>query len=162
MLEPNEQKEIQSIIGQIYPEQAFTIQPFEVIVVVPTKTFLEKIMLLHEEFLKPIENIRHYRMSRHLYDIEKLMDHDYGKEAIKNKELFETLVQHRSKYTPLRGISYDLHTPQTINFIPPAEVTELWKKDYQAMQEFMIYGETLEFEELLKKLLTLKGVFNNL
>ena len=162
LLEPNEQKTIQSIIGQIYPEQAFTIQPFEVIVVVPTKTFLEKIMLLHEEFLKPIESIRHYRMSRHLYDIEKLMDHDYGKEAIKNKELFETLVQHRSKYTPIRGISYDLHTPQTINFIPPAEVTELWKKDYQAMQEFMIYGETLEFEELLKKLLTLKGVFNNL
>ena len=159
LLEPNEQKIIQSIIGQIYPEQAFTIQPFEVIVVVPTKTFLEKIMLLHEEFLKPIENIRHYRMSRHLYDIEKLMDHDYGKEAIKNKELFETLVQHRSKYTPIRGISYELHTPQTINFIPPAEVTELWKKDYQAMQEFMIYGETLEFEELIDKLKNLNEIF---
>ena len=159
LLEPNEQKTIQSIIGQIYPEQAFTIQQFEVIVVVPTKTFLEKIMLLHEEFLKPIENIRHYRMSRHLYDIEKLMDHDYGKEAIKNKELFETLVQHRSKYTPIRGISYELHTPQTINFIPPAEVTELWKKDYQAMQEFMIYGETLEFEELIDKLKNLNEIF---
>jgi hypothetical protein len=159
LLEPNEQKTIQSIIGQIYPEQVFTIQPFEVIVVVPTKTFLEKIMLLHEEFLKPIENIRYYRMSRHLYDIEKLMDHDYGKEAIKNKELFETLVQHRSKYTPIRGISYDLHTPQTINFIPPAEVTELWKKDYQAMQEFMIYGETLEFEELIGKLKNLNEIF---
>lgn len=159
LLEPNEQKTIQSIIGQIYPVQAFTIQPFEVIVVVPTKTFLEKIMLLHEEFLKPIENIRHYRMSRHLYDVEKLMDHDYGKEAIKNIELFETLVQHRSKYTPVRGISYDLHTPQTINFIPPAEVTELWKKDYQAMQEFMIYGETLEFEELIGKLKNLNEIF---
>ena len=159
LLEPNEQKIIQSIIGQIYPEQAFTIQPFEVIVVVPTKTFLEKIMLLHEEFLKPIENIRHYRMSRHLYDIEKLMDHDYGKEAIKNKELFETLVQHRSKYTPIRGISYDLHTPQTINFVPPAEVTELWKKDYQAMQEFMIYGDTMEFEELIDKLKNLNEIF---
>ena len=162
LLEPNEQKTIQSIIGQIYPEQAFTIQQFEVIVVVPTKTFLEKIMLLHEEFLKPIENIRHYRMSRHLYDIEKLMDHDYGKEAIKNKELFETLVQHRSKYTPIRGISYDLHTPQTINFIPPAEVTEFWKKDYQAMQEFMIYGETLEFEELIERLKELKIKFHKI
>ena len=162
LLEPNEQKTIQSIIGQIYPEQAFTIQPFEVIVVVPTKTFLEKIMLLHEEFLKPIESIRHYRMSRHLYDIEKLMDHDYGKEAIKNKELFETLVQHRSKYTPIRGISYELHTPQTINFIPPAEVTELWKKDYQAMQEFMIYGETLEFDNLIERLIDLKKRLKNL
>ena len=101
-------------------------------------------------------------MSRHLYDIEKLMDHDYGKEAIKNKKLFETLVQHRSKYTPIRGISYDLHTPQTINFIPPAEVTELWKKDYQAMQEFMIYGETLEFDNLIERLIDLKKRLKNL
>lgn len=116
-------------------------------------------MLLHEEFLKPTENIRHYRMSRHLYDVEKLMDHKYGKEAIKNKELFETLVQHRSKYTPIRGISYDLHTTQTINFIPPAEVMELWKKDYQAMQEFMIYGETLEFENLMTRMYELKERF---
>lgn len=156
LLEPNELRIIQSIIGQTYPEQAFTIQPFEVVVVLPAKTFLEKIMLLHEEFLKPIETIRHYRMSRHLYDIEKLMDHDYGKEAIENKELFETLVQHRGKYTPVRGISYDLHTPQTINFIPPAEVMELWKKDYQAMQEFMIYGETLEFDALILRMNELK------
>lgn len=161
LLEPNEQKTIQSIIGQIYPEQAFTIPPFEVVVVKPTKTFLEKIMLLHEEFLKPIENIRHYRMSRHLYDVEKLMDHEYGQEAIKDKELFETLVQHRSKYTPVRGISYDLHTKQTINFIPPAEVIQLWKKDYQAMQEFMIYGETLEFDNLLSRLQELKKRFQN-
>lgn len=99
-------------------------------------------------------------MSRHLYDIEKLMDHEYGQKAIKDKELFETLVQHRSKYTPVRGISYDLHTPQTINFIPPVEVMELWEKDYQAMKEFMIYGETLEFEKLSSRLEELKKRFN--
>lgn len=160
LLEPNEPKIVQSIIGQVYPQQAFTIEPFEVVVVVPTKTFLEKIMLLHEEFLKPIENIRHYRMSRHLYDIEKLMDHEYGQKAIKDKELFETLVKHRSKYTPVRGISYETHTQQTINFLPPLEVIEFWKKDYQAMQEFMIYGETLEFKKLLSRLEELKKRFN--
>ena len=65
-------------------------------------------------------------------------------------------------YTPVRGISYDLHTPQTINFIPPEEVTELWKKDYQAMQEFMIYGKTLEFEELIEKLIHLKNELGKL
>ncbi|NDP22684.1 MAG: nucleotidyl transferase AbiEii/AbiGii toxin family protein [Paludibacter sp.] len=162
LLEPNEQKTIHSIIGQMYPEQSFTIPPFEVVVVLPTKTFLEKIMLLHEEFLKPIENIRHLRLSRHLYDIEKLMDHQYGQEAIKDKELFETLVQHRSKYSPVRGISYDYHTPKTINFIPPPQIIELWKKDYQAMQEFMIYGETLEFDKLIERLKELKERFTKL
>lgn len=146
----------------MYPDQSFTIIPFEVVVVLPTKTFLEKIMLLHEEFLKPIEIIRHLRLSRHLYDIEKLMDHQYGQEAIKDKELFELLVQHRSKYSPLRGISYERHAPKTINFIPPPEVIELWKKDYQAMQEFMIYGETLEFDKLIGRLEELKERFKKL
>lgn len=39
LLEPNEQKTIQSILGQIYSEQTFAIQPFEVIVVYQLKPF---------------------------------------------------------------------------------------------------------------------------
>ena len=39
-------------------------------------TFLEKAFLLNEEF--QIEKPRSRRMSRHLYDLEKLMDTNYG------------------------------------------------------------------------------------
>jgi hypothetical protein len=53
-----------------------------------------------------------------------------------------------------------LHTPQTINFIPPIEVKELREKDYQAMQEFMIYGETLGFDALLLRMNGLKERIN--
>jgi hypothetical protein len=38
--------------------------------VMPTRTFLEKAFLLDEEFQK--DNPRHRRMSRHLYDLEKI------------------------------------------------------------------------------------------
>jgi hypothetical protein len=91
-------------------------------------------------------------MTRHLYDLERLMDHSYGNEAFKNKELFETIVEHRKKYTPLREISYDLHAPETLNIIPPYEVFSLWEQDYKTMQENMFYGESLDFEELMKRI----------
>ncbi len=42
LLEPNEPKSIESIIGQIYPEQTFTIPSFEVVVVKPTKNLFRK------------------------------------------------------------------------------------------------------------------------
>ncbi len=146
LMEPSESKQIESIVGSVFPDQKFTLEPFQVEVVVPTRTFLEKIFLLHEEFLKPKDKIRH------LYDLERLMDHSFGKEALADKELFQTIVVHREKYTPVRGISYEWHSPKTLNFIPPQEVIALWEQDYKTMRENMFYGESLEFDEVIQRL----------
>ena len=150
--EPQKIAEFNALVDEYYPNTNFAMPSIKVPTVVPERTFLEKIFLLHEEFLKPKDKIRHLRMTRHLYDLERLMDHSYGKEALGNKELFETIVEHRKKYTPLRGISYDLHTPETLNIIPPDEVISLWEQDYKTMQENMFYGESLDFEELMKRI----------
>ena len=152
LMEPSESKQIESIVGSVFPDQKFVAEPFQVAVVVPTRTFLEKIFLLHEEFLKPKEKIRHLRMTRHLYDLERLMDHSFGKEALADKELFQTIVVHREKYTPVRGISYEWHSPKTLKFIPPQEVIELWEQDYKTMRENMFYGDSLEFDEVIQRL----------
>lgn len=162
LMEPAESRPIESIIGSVFPEQKFAIKRFDVSVVIPTRTFLEKIFLLHEEFLKPTDKIRHLRLTRHLYDLERLMDHSYGKEALKNKDLFEIIVEHRKKYTPVRGISYDLHKPETLNIIPPEEVISLWEQDYRIMRENMFYGESLNFEELMKRIKNLNKKLKNL
>jgi hypothetical protein len=47
-----------------------------------------------------------------------------------------------------------------LNFIPLLKIIELWKKDYQAIQEFMIYGKTLEFDKLFNRLEEFKKCFN--
>ncbi|WP_286776953.1 nucleotidyl transferase AbiEii/AbiGii toxin family protein, partial [Sphingobacterium sp. UBA2074] len=65
---------------------------FNVKVVIPTRTFIEKVLLLHEEFSKPIDKIRTDRLTRHFYDIDKIMNTDFGTEAIKDEELFNTIV----------------------------------------------------------------------
>jgi hypothetical protein len=67
----------------------------------PRRTFLEKVFLLHEEFLKLMEHIRHERMSRHLYDLERLMDTVHGKEALADTTLYNNIVAHRKNLTCL-------------------------------------------------------------
>mgnify|MGYP002527107406 FL=1 len=62
-------------------------------------TFLEKAFLLNEEFQK--EKPRSRRMSRHLYDLEKLMDTNYGKAALEDTALYQAIVEHRRKFYQL-------------------------------------------------------------
>lgn len=68
--------------------------------VVPSRTFLEKIFLLAEEFQKA--RPRHVRMSRHLYDLERLMDTEYGKAALADDALYNAIIEHRRTYYALK------------------------------------------------------------
>lgn len=87
-------KTLRSFISESVPESEDFMVDFKTIV--PTRTFLEKIFLLHEEFLK--EKPRSYRMSRHLYDLERIMDMPFGIEALSNRQLYMEIVQHRNTF----------------------------------------------------------------
>jgi hypothetical protein len=80
------------------------------------------------------------------------MDTDHGKEAIVDDELYNSIIAHRKKFNIVRGIEYKNHRKDNVNFIPPEEILKDWEKDYQTMQESMIYGETLSFDKLIKRL----------
>lgn len=148
---------IDSFVGEYMAGQPYSGQPFEVATVEPRRTFLEKLFLLHEEFLKT-EGIRHLRMSRHLYDIVKLMDTIHGWKAILDGDLYEIVRVHREKYYRLPGIDYNTHVPATINFVPPAAVRNLYQQDYQVMLERMIRDEAAPgFEALMTALEELTG-----
>jgi hypothetical protein len=72
---------------------------------------LEKIFLLHEEFSKPKEKIRVERLSRHLYDVYQLSQTKFADIALQDKELYETIVKHRLKFTKVGDVDYNLHQP---------------------------------------------------
>lgn len=109
LTEPMENKPIISFVDSHFKDLPFAMPSFDVQVVIPTRTFIEKVLLLHEEFLKPIERIRTDRLTRHLYDLDKIMRSEYGELAIKDEELFQTIVDHRESITPIRGIDYSNH-----------------------------------------------------
>lgn len=153
MDEPTETRHISSFIGDSFESEDTDAESL-VRTVVPTRTFLEKLFLLAEEFQK--EKPRSVRMSRHLYDLEKLMDTKYGEEALSNRKLYDAIVEHRKTYYALKYINYDLHTPSTVNFMIPESAIQAWEDDYANMRRFFIYGKSLEFGALIQKMIELQ------
>ena len=88
-----------SLVDEIYADSDFAETLFEVPTVNPERTFLEKLFLLHEEFHRPTYKMRVDRLSRHLYDIYHLIKAGIAAKAISDKELYETIVAHRYKFS---------------------------------------------------------------
>ena len=160
MNEPLRKVALQSFIDESYPDKAFAEKPFEVNAVVPERTFLEKICLLHEEFAKSQELMRSERMSRHLYDLERMLDAGIAEKALNDKDLFKQIVEHRRVFMGLKDFDYNTLLPSTISIIPPKNAIGQWQKDYETMRETMIYGESLPFNKLMAKIEELNKKIN--
>jgi len=150
MTEPLQKVEIQSFIDKHFSQATFAEKSFEINVVVPERTFLEKVCLLHEEFSKPSEHVRIERMSRHIYDLARMIDTPIAENALKNKDLFQSIVAHRRMFTAMKGFDYDTLSSKTIKIIPPDSIISKWEDDYNKMQT-MIYGKSLSFSEIIDK-----------
>ena len=143
---------INSIVDGLLPEIGLLGESFQVCTIEPQVTMLEKIFLLHEEFTKSISDMRHLRMSRHLYDLYKLHESSYAVIAIKDKSLYERIIAHRQQFIRQSGIDYDHHGGETISFIPPNHILDAYKNDYEKMNLNMIYGDAPSFDALIEKL----------
>lgn len=162
MSEPVSEIAIDSMIDQVYSKAPFAEQKFMVRAVLPERTFLEKIFLLHEEFAKPKDLIRIERMSRHMYDIGQMLKTPIVERAVNDALLYRQVVEHRRTFIGLRGFDYDTLYPATLNIVPPPSVFEQWKSDYENMRLHMIYGESASFEVLVKELEKLNSIINQI
>ena len=161
MSEPLKPVELRSLLEENFPESPFVEQSVTVNAVVPERTFLEKMCLLHEEFSHSPEQIRVERMSRHLYDIIKIADTDIADKALADRNLWNSIVEHRHKFIGLKGFDYTSLSPEKICIVPPDAILEQWRKDYDAMREIMIYGDSPEFDDLIDRIRRLNVRINN-
>lgn len=129
-----------------------SIQEFSIRTIRPTRTFIEKLFLLHEEFTKPSDKIRHLRMSRHLYDIDRIASSKFGEEAIANNVLYEQVLKHRIKYTRIKTCNYEDLTLNKLAFMPPQHMEQLYATDYLRMQNDMLYGASKSYQDLIASL----------
>lgn len=152
MSEPVASVKINSLIDTAAPEATFHEPDFFVRAVLAKRTFLEKLFLLHEEFSKSVEHMRVERMSRHLYDIHKMLSTPIATEAISDNMLYDTVIEHRRTFIGLRGFDYSTLAKKTLNIIPPDSIYQSWRKDYESMQENMIYGDSMPFDKMIEDL----------
>lgn len=155
MMEPVVSRSISSIVDIYFPKSPFAEEPFAVNAVIPERTFLEKVFLLHEEFRK--EEVRVGRMSRHVYDLAMMMDSSMGvaESAVRNEELYRAVLEHRRKFIGLKGFDYDELYSDKLCIVPSGAVAKMWQEDYRFMCEQMIYGRSPSFAELIEKMVLL-------
>ena len=160
--EPFSYVSIQSLVssGPYFKDADFADDPIAIPLANPERTFLEKIFLLHEEHQRPTEKRRVNRLSRHLYDIYQLSRTEFKGKALADADLYQLIVAHRERYSKVPGVDYALHRPEKIRFVPPEDILPFWEKDYQLMQESMIYGDSPSFSQLMGSLSELQTQLN--
>ena len=152
-----------SLLDDRLPGNAFASSSFMVVTVEPERTFIEKVCLLHEEFNKSLGDIRYHRMSRHLYDLFMMCGEGVDKKALNNEELFRGIVKHRFTYNRIDGVDYNTETPGHFNIVPPDEIIDEWRKDYDEMKREMIYSKQKpSFDEIIVRIHQLNDQLNKM
>lgn len=162
MTEPVSKVSVHSYISESLPKLTFNETPVEVNAVMPQRTFLEKLFLLHEEFSKPTAEIRIERMSRHLYDVSRIMKTKIAEEAIMDDELYNSVIEHRRKFIGLKGFSYDTLKKATLRIVPEGDIRKEWEDDYKDTVANMVMGEAPSFDEIMTDLEMLNKRINQM
>jgi hypothetical protein len=161
LIEPTDSILVNSIISKYLPMDTSLVNPY-IITALPEKTFLEKAFLLHEIFTGG-GDMAADRKSRHLYDLEKMMDKEFAVEAIANDTLWNSIQHHRAVFTHIKGVDYHSDIRRNIHLVPPQSVIADWERDYASMKQSMIYEkDPLSFSELIRRMATLQDRFRKL
>jgi hypothetical protein len=152
LMEPATVRSFRSMIGQEFPNLPFADEDIRIRCVNPERTFLEKLFLLHEEHQRPPEKIKIKGKSRHYYDIYRIAQTDFADKAITDKDLYNSIVAHRERFTKVGGVDYNSHYPPNLNPIPPEALMTAWERDYMEIQGQMIVGESVSFGKLMEEI----------
>lgn len=159
--EPYEMRRISSLIEQTFKDEDVDSDLVQTIrTVSPARTFLEKVFLLCEEFQK--DKPRTHRMTRHFYDLEKLMQTPYAAKALGDITLYHEIVEHRRKFYHVGYVDYDKELPANIQIVPSEELTSAYEADYNEMKVSFIYGQSLDFKELMQKMAELQDCIRHI
>jgi hypothetical protein len=134
----------------------------EVVVLSAARTFWEKATLIHVECHRPNLRPGADRLSRHWYDLARLADHVVGPLAMQDTALLHDVLNIKETFYRSSFSHYDRCATGGLRLIPDAPLLQALQQDYQAMLEAqMFYGDTLTFDEIVKRLQTLQIVINS-
>lgn len=160
LMDPHTARSFNSFVSEQFKDKPFATADITIPVVNPERTLLEKIFLLHEEFQNATDKIKIERMSRHHYDIAKLMKTEFAKIALTDSGLYNTIVEHRKQINFLNYVDYTKHERGKLNIVPPDDIVAAWEKDYNQMKENMIYGEAPSFKVLIEEISKINSTIN--
>jgi hypothetical protein len=161
--EPNENRQISSMLNEHFPSSMYNEEIINVLTVKPQRTLIEKILLLHEEYNRDnISKMRTYRMSRHYYDLYRINRESGFGEILKNTSFIDEVINHRKLYSRLRHFKYESLQIGKISLIPSVEIISALENDYREMSREMMYGNNPTFQEIVEEIKKIQDAFNQI
>jgi predicted nucleotidyltransferase component of viral defense system len=154
---PNEERIITPIIHEVFVD-ILGEGSFSISTLAPERTFLEKLLFIHETlegFNKGSE-----KKSRHYYDLYKLYQSGVFEKIKSNRELLNTVVQHRQTFFRYNTMDYSDILLKGVKVTLPQESWADWRGDY-SRSAVMIYSKIPSFEELMTFADQLEKEFND-
>ncbi len=160
--DPSAKRNMNSLLFTHFPNDNYLEEDYEILTILPQRTLIEKMLLLHEEYNRDeISKMRTDRMSRHYYDLYQLSKQDFTQSILTDDAFINDIIDHRINYSRLKRFDYNTLKRGSLNLIPNSDILEALRKDYEIMRAEMIYGEPPSFEEIIIKVQGLQEVINN-
>lgn len=157
--DPKEKRILQTLLNNYFPNDIYGEESFEVTTINPSRTFIEKILLLHEEYNREDERMqRTSRMSRHYYDLYQI-NKEYSN-TLADIAFIEDVIEHRKLYSRLRHFDYSKFCIGQISIIPKDTMLLKLKSDYDEMAKEMMYGTVPTFSEVVNVVKAIQDAFN--
>lgn len=160
-LDPHEQISVSPYIQEELSELDLHVP--NVTTVLPKRTFWDKVIILHglRSWFERRGELHHggQRVSRHYYDVYKLMNSEAGQRAMHEFELGRDCARHARMF--FNRADYDLEhaEPGTLKIQPSDDMKPSLLRDYQRMSG-MIFGDVPAFEDILVAISTLERRLN--
>ena len=149
--EPVSECDVKALIDEVLPGRAWA-KTARVRALDPRRTFLEKAFLIHEEIHRPKGKSRKARLSRHLYDLSRLIQAGVGARALKDKELFDRVLKNRRTLFGYTWMDYSAVSVGSLSLCPPEDQVEPWRSDYDDFRREMIYGTPPDFSTMIAEI----------
>jgi hypothetical protein len=160
-VDPNEKKSIIPYLAPDLPEgKALAVT--EVTTIQPKRTFLDKVLILHGlAFYFEANGILrgNGRMSRHYYDVHRLVGAPVGQQACSDNALIDDCARHAKMFFYRSNTGLDQAKRGSFRLRPPEKMLDPLRRDHDAMAT-MIFGEVPSFETVLESVARAEGLLN--
>lgn len=162
-LDPNSEVPIKPYVDDDLPALDLTVPAVRT--VDPERTFWDKVVILHglRRWFDKRDELKGggQRVSRHYYDLHRLVGTAVGAAAIKDRALGDDCVAHARMF--FNRPDFDLATavPGSFALAPHDTMIEQLRVDYRAMQG-MIFGDAPAFEAVIESIASLEASLNKM
>ncbi|MGH7593813.1 MAG: nucleotidyl transferase AbiEii/AbiGii toxin family protein [Gemmatimonadales bacterium] len=156
---PAAERVVLPIVAEVFPD-LFDSAATTVRALRPERTFWEKMMLLHEERQRPGDRPPKDGMSRHYYDVYRLIENGVAARAVADDALLAQVAAHRKAYFRYGHIDYAAMRRGSIQMLPTPAQLDHWRRDYEAMQREMFVVPPPDFTTVLSTIERFQAEFN--